>query len=909
MNGFRSVGLAVACLLWAAAAGAQVMCGDLDANGVVDAADATILRRHLAGAQTMSVAQAARCNVLDESRAYEIVSPACSLADAAVMARAGAGQPPAPLPLCEQQLAIANPVSVENANPGSSPAEWELASYGASTAPFITGFTDEPSVNKGEALHFRVGVDSASAGVDYQIRIYRLGWYGGAGARLVHTSPVLTSATQPDCIETPTPSLSSGFDDLLYPGPDGPGLISCLNWAPSYTWSTPTSLVSGVFAAKLSRTDAPGASSRVLFVVRDDARHSAVVVQVSDTTWQAYNAAPLSSVSGFPFVEGHSLYDTSAARAYKVSYLRPHRQRVGTLVEDSQDTLFFAYEYPLIRFLETQGFDVEYSTGVDSDMRGNLIRNHRVFVSNGHDEYWSAAQRAQVEAARDVGVNLMFVSGNTAYWKVRWEDAFKTLVCFKEPAFAGFGPKLDPLPGVTTSLFRDPLFGPPLDGYNPENALVGLLTSVGGSVRAALTVTSEDAQLRFWRGTPVAATPAGATTAIGANGVALLGFEIDGDVDNGARPAGLFRVSTSLVDSSTGADQPASTFERGWSSVSHGMSLYRAPSGALVFAAGTIQLPFGLSYYNGCATRCPSANGEDASLRQAMVNLLADMSVQPTTLQPDLQLATASTDTVPPTAVILSPSNGASLRSGETVVVSGLASDTGGRIAAVEVSTDDALSWHPADGRAAWSYRFTPCAATTSLLRARAIDDSGNVGSPSTGKTFTVNPAGASNYLRNGRFDCGFDVLPLGAARNFNGGSAQIGSGWFVISNSGTLVRVDDGGSIAGVHLQRVWGFGPNDGVGQNLTLEVGRSHTLRANVFVEACEPGVSVPCGVRRVRLAVGPQGGASAASVLTEYTNRWEPLEITWAPATSAATIAAYSDLPNTVFKLDNVTLTPN
>jgi hypothetical protein len=61
----------------------------------------------------------------------------------------------------------------------------------------------------------------------------------------------------------------------------------------------------------------------------------------------------------------------------------------------------------------------------------------------------------------------------------------------------------------------------------------------------------------------------------------------------------------------------------------------------------------------------------------------------------------------------------------------------------------------------------------------------------------------------------------------------------------------------------------------------VGRSYTLRGNVFVEACEPDVTPPCGVRRARLSVGPQGGASTASVLSQYTNRWERLEITWTP----------------------------
>ena len=93
----------------------------------------------------------------------------------------------------------------------------------------------------------------------------------------------------------------------------------------------------------------------------------------------------------------------------------------------------------MIRFLERNGYDVSYTTDVDADRRGNLITNHDVFLSVGHDEYWSGAERAKVEAARDAGVNLAFFSGNEVYWKTRWEASvdgantpYRTLVCYKE---------------------------------------------------------------------------------------------------------------------------------------------------------------------------------------------------------------------------------------------------------------------------------------------------------------------------------------------------------------------------------------------------------------------------------------------------------------------------------------------
>ncbi len=83
----------------------------------------------------------------------------------------------------------------------------------------------------------------------------------------------------------------------------------------------------------------------------------------------------------------------------------------------------FNAEYPMVRWLEANGYNVSYSTGVDSDRRGAEIREHKVFLSVGHDEYWSGDQRTNVEAARNAGVHLAFFSGNEVFWKTRWENS------------------------------------------------------------------------------------------------------------------------------------------------------------------------------------------------------------------------------------------------------------------------------------------------------------------------------------------------------------------------------------------------------------------------------------------------------------------------------------------------------
>ena len=156
---------------------------------------------------------------------------------------------------------------------------------------------------------------------------------------------------------------------------------------------------------------------------------SDLLFQTSDTTWQAYNS-----------YGGNSLYvggrRHEPGRAYKVSYNRPFTTRGD---DGGQDWVFNA-EYPMVRWLEANGYDVSYTTGVDTDRAGAAASaTTRASCRSGHDEYWSGEQRANVEAARNAGVNLAFFSGNEVFWKTRWENSidgsgtpYRTLVCYKE---------------------------------------------------------------------------------------------------------------------------------------------------------------------------------------------------------------------------------------------------------------------------------------------------------------------------------------------------------------------------------------------------------------------------------------------------------------------------------------------
>ena len=604
--------------------------------------------------------------------------------------------------------AAVNPIVCENSKPGNSPSDWDLPGGVDSTTgdPTLTGFATDISVNQGGMVHFKVN-STASA---YRIDIYRIGYYGGLGGRLVATvTPSVTlPQSQPACLtDTST------------------GLIDCGNWAESASWAVPTNATSGLYVGKLVRPDT-GGSNHIVFVVRADGGGSQMLFQTSDTTWQAYND-----------FGGNSLYvGNPAGRAYKVSYNRPFVTR-----QRNSPSWFLSSEYPMIRFLEANGYDVSYATGVDSDRSGTALLGHKVFVSVGHDEYWSGLQRANVEAARDAGVHLGFFSGNEIWWKTRWENSIdgsntthRTLVCYKETLA---GTRLDPDdPPTWTGSWRDPSFSPPADGGRPENALSGTLFYVQSTRNDAIKIPASFGRLRFWRNTAIASLAPGATYTTRAG---ILGYEWDQELDNGFRPAGLIDLSSTTLSVSPdylldyGANYGSGT-------ATHNLALYRASSGSLVFGAGTVQWSWGLDgTHDFFSDQPPPA---DPNLQQATVNLLADMGVQSATLQPGLLQTTASADLVAPTSIIDSPLSGGSASPGVPLTISGTASDQGGGVvAAVEISIDGGTTWHRASGQENWSYVWTPTSLGNVTIKTRAVDDSVNLETPSAGVSISVVPA------------------------------------------------------------------------------------------------------------------------------------------------------------------------
>ena len=187
---------------------------------------------------------------------------------------------------------VASVIACENSLPGDPASDWQVSTGGDAS---IQGFATAISVNVGETESFKIKTAASS----YHLDILRMGYYQGNGARKI-VAGLRPSAslpqTQPACLTQAST-----------------GLVDCGNWATSASWTVPAAAVSGIYLANLVRDDT-GGTSQIVFVVRNDSSHSDMLVQTSDTTWQAYNT-----------YGGNSLYTGTApaGRAYAVSYNRP----------------------------------------------------------------------------------------------------------------------------------------------------------------------------------------------------------------------------------------------------------------------------------------------------------------------------------------------------------------------------------------------------------------------------------------------------------------------------------------------------------------------------------------------------------------------------------------------------------
>ena len=345
-------------------------------------------------------------------------------------------------------------VAAENARGGTR--GWRLsgpaAAVGGLAHGSVAGYVSAPAVMPGEVERIYV---SAPGSRWVRIRIFRIGWYHGAGGREVFASHRLRALDQPRCAH-------------VY----ATGLTQC-RWDPTLSLRVPSSLPSGVYIAKL--TTGTGASD-CLFVV-ESVRPQPLLAQLPTATYEAYNGWG-----------GDSLYPggndrvgvTGTTQGVAVSYDRPYDSVTGA-------GQFFARDVAMIWFLERYGYPVSYTTSESVDSDPGQLSGHRALIDFGHSEYWSRRQQAAWARALRAGTSLLFFGSDTLAWRVRYEPATSrssetgsaghVLVAYKEHAaqdpdradptgtFADRGARLAGSAYLGCITPRIPLAGPPAYRY------------------------------------------------------------------------------------------------------------------------------------------------------------------------------------------------------------------------------------------------------------------------------------------------------------------------------------------------------------------------------------------------------------------------------------------------------------
>ena len=116
---------------------------------------------------------------------------------------------------------------------------------------------------------------------------------------------------------------------------------------------------------------------------------------------------------------GRSLYAyNSDFQARKVSFNRPYADSQGA------GQYLGSYEYPAVRFLEREGYDVTYASDVDVHENANLLQFKKADLVVGHGEYWSWQMRTNIVAARDSGVSLGIIASKLATGKSDLSQAY-----------------------------------------------------------------------------------------------------------------------------------------------------------------------------------------------------------------------------------------------------------------------------------------------------------------------------------------------------------------------------------------------------------------------------------------------------------------------------------------------------
>jgi hypothetical protein len=294
------------------------------------------------------------------------------------------------------------------------------------------------------------------------------------------------------------------------PTPHGAAQDGC-GWPAAMVLGVDPAWRSGYYEVVLEiDVDGKRRRSHAFFVVRPPtgAPTAPILLALSTNTWNAYND-----------FGGNQLY----TGATSVSFQRPmargylhkppgHGRRVTTVYSPDPEMAAhrgylalnhlspFAgsagwpdWELPFLQWAEREGYAVDVVLNADLAEHPGLLAatadegGYSLYLSVGHDEYWSGHMRDTVEGFIGRGGNAAFLSGNTSFWQVRLEDPTPEGPAATMVGYKGFF-KSDPVYGTDrigelSAMWSDKEIG------RPENLMTGVSFVRGGYHRIGKRAT------------------------------------------------------------------------------------------------------------------------------------------------------------------------------------------------------------------------------------------------------------------------------------------------------------------------------------------------------------------------------------------------------------------------------------
>lgn len=443
-------------------------------------------------------------------------------------------------------VAPLNPIQIENAKPGTTAWEITVLSFHHE----IEGYASLQSVFPGQRISFHV----STTGKWFTADVFRMGWYGGKGGRVVDSLPTMRGHHEP--IGRPNRTT---------------GLLVC-NWPISFTFTIPRTWVSGMYLVKLTASNTHQAY--IPFVVKESRPSSPLLFIDSVTTSEAYNWWGDKSL--YVDIAYHSAKLQYSNRAVMVSFQRPYAENQGA-------GWFFSWEVHMVRWLEARGYNVSYINDLDINDDPGILLHRKGLIISGHDEYWSLSIRNAMDRAVAHGVSLANFAANTGYWQVRLAPQGShrdgILICYKDF-------NRDPIhktnPRLATVTWRS------AQVHLPESILLGAMYEDYEGGYGPYPWVVKDPKSWVFAGTGLKK---------GSSIRRVVGHEEDAVLSHYPHPKNLELLTASPVKTSAGKRRTSNA------------TVYRAPSGAYVFNAGTIDWSYGLDDLHLSWFNYPPARG------------------------------------------------------------------------------------------------------------------------------------------------------------------------------------------------------------------------------------------------------------------------------------------------------------